>query len=304
MNKALVIYHANCNDGFGAALAFWKYAESKYDSVVYHPGVYGAPPPEVDKDTAVFILDFSYKPEVMVDLAKNAGHLTVLDHHKTAAEAWEKYLYYPISVPMEEMQPSNMGVHFDMTRSGAMMALDYFSGDDTYNVLFDFLQDRDLWTFGNRDTKYFTPYLHSLPQTFAVWHLVAIRLNDVKQYEDIMKHGETLNRFFNKQCEDIIGATKQILSLNGHEGLVCNCTPQFASDVGNILAQQSGTFGATYYLASDDTFKWSLRSIGDYDVSALAKYWGGGGHKNAAGFKTTQEQMSLGLIITRIPDDN
>jgi nanoRNase/pAp phosphatase (c-di-AMP/oligoRNAs hydrolase) len=29
----------------------------------------------------------------------------------------------------------------------------------------------------------------------------------------------------------------------------------------------------------------SLRSNGDYDVSAIAKVFGGGGHKNAAGFE-------------------
>jgi nanoRNase/pAp phosphatase (c-di-AMP/oligoRNAs hydrolase) len=29
----------------------------------------------------------------------------------------------------------------------------------------------------------------------------------------------------------------------------------------------------------------SLRSIGDYDVSAIAKTFGGGGHRNAAGLK-------------------
>jgi nanoRNase/pAp phosphatase (c-di-AMP/oligoRNAs hydrolase) len=28
----------------------------------------------------------------------------------------------------------------------------------------------------------------------------------------------------------------------------------------------------------------SLRSVGDFDVSAIAKIYGGGGHKNAAGF--------------------
>jgi nanoRNase/pAp phosphatase (c-di-AMP/oligoRNAs hydrolase) len=31
-------------------------------------------------------------------------------------------------------------------------------------------------------------------------------------------------------------------------------------------------------------FAYSLRSIGDFDVSELAKRYGGGGHKNSAGF--------------------
>lgn len=48
----------------------------------------------------------------------------------------------------------------------------------------------------------------------------------------------------------------------------------------------------------DDYDRWqfklegcSLRSNGDYDVSAIAKASGGGGHKNAAGFETSIEQL-------------
>ena len=36
----------------------------------------------------------------------------------------------------------------------------------------------------------------------------------------------------------------------------------------------------------DGQCKCSLRSNGDYDVSAIAKAFGGGGHRNAAGFTT------------------
>jgi nanoRNase/pAp phosphatase (c-di-AMP/oligoRNAs hydrolase) len=35
-----------------------------------------------------------------------------------------------------------------------------------------------------------------------------------------------------------------------------------------------------------NTINWSLRSNEDFDVSAIAKEFGGGGHKNAAGFET------------------
>jgi len=50
------------------------------------------------------------------------------------------------------------------------------------------------------------------------------------------------------------------------------------------LAKESGTFGATYYQDSNMQIHFSLRSIGDYDVSKIAKQFGGGGHRNAAGY--------------------
>jgi nanoRNase/pAp phosphatase (c-di-AMP/oligoRNAs hydrolase) len=51
------------------------------------------------------------------------------------------------------------------------------------------------------------------------------------------------------------------------------------------VAKASGTYGLIwYYDAATGRANVSLRSIGDYDVSAIAKAFGGGGHKNAAGF--------------------
>jgi oligoribonuclease NrnB/cAMP/cGMP phosphodiesterase (DHH superfamily) len=40
------------------------------------------------------------------------------------------------------------------------------------------------------------------------------------------------------------------------------------------------------YCDRQDVRSWSLRSIGDFDVSTVAKAFGGGGHRNAAGFST------------------
>jgi nanoRNase/pAp phosphatase (c-di-AMP/oligoRNAs hydrolase) len=59
--------------------------------------------------------------------------------------------------------------------------------------------------------------------------------------------------------------------------------------LGNKLALDSGTFGcAISYDGENNEFCYSLRSIGDYDVSIIAKYFGGGGHKNASGFKSNK----------------
>ena len=44
MKPDLCIYHANCDDGFGAAYAVWK---AYGDAVKFHPGIYQAEPPDV-----------------------------------------------------------------------------------------------------------------------------------------------------------------------------------------------------------------------------------------------------------------
>ena len=72
----------------------------------------------------------------------------------------------------------------------------------------------------------------------------------------------------------------------GANGLAANCPPHLQSDVGHELANQSGTFGLLWFIDKDNNCRCSLRSNGDYDVSAIAKAFGGGGHRNAAGFTT------------------
>ena len=72
----------------------------------------------------------------------------------------------------------------------------------------------------------------------------------------------------------------------GANGLAANCPPHLTSDVGHELANQSGTFGLCWTLGQSGTVaKCSLRSNGEYDVSAIARAFGGGGHRNAAGFE-------------------
>ena len=64
----LVIYHANCTDGFGAAYAAWKLLGDRAD---YHPAKYGEAPPDVSGKNVV-VLDFSYDNATTKKLMKDA----------------------------------------------------------------------------------------------------------------------------------------------------------------------------------------------------------------------------------------
>lgn len=61
------------------------------------------------------------------------------------------------------------------------------------------------------------------------------------------------------------------------------------SEAGNALAQAAADRGelpvGIVWFRDRDMFQVSLRSVGDFDVSTIAKQYGGGGHKNAAGFR-------------------
>lgn len=161
MKNPLIIYHANCADGAGAALAAWlKFGdEAEYLPALHHDDV---PVDKMRGGRDVYVLDFAYsKGDVrqntisMIENTTNsrlnesrpdspyAGKFVLLDHHKAALEQIGDL---PFCV-------------FDMKKSGAVMAWEYFhcsglasSYDNTSEEsqrripeLFRYILDRDLW---------------------------------------------------------------------------------------------------------------------------------------------------------------
>lgn len=70
-----------------------------------------------------------------------------------------------------------------------------------------------------------------------------------------------------------------------------NAPAHLSSELGHQLAIQSGTFGLVWHQAKDGRVRCSFRSNGDYDVSAIAKAFGGGGHRNAAGCEVSMATL-------------
>ena len=82
------------------------------------------------------------------------------------------------------------------------------------------------------------------------------------------------------------------VTIDSHVVLAVNET-QYSSEVAGELAKDTQyPFGACFFVRGDGLKIWSLRSdrnLGDFDVSAVAKLRGGGGHRNAAGFMESAE---------------
>jgi oligoribonuclease NrnB/cAMP/cGMP phosphodiesterase (DHH superfamily) len=74
------------------------------------------------------------------------------------------------------------------------------------------------------------------------------------------------------------------IEMAGHKILAVNATVLF-SDIAGELAK-GRPFGACYFDRFDGKRQWSLRSAPDgVDVSEVAKQFGGGGHRHAAGWE-------------------
>lgn len=269
IKPTLCIYHANCADGFGAALAVWlRFADSRPEFV---PAAYGETPPNCTGHD-VLLVDFSYKLPVLEQIIAQAKSVTILDHHKTAEADIQPLL-----------DAGRVHGEFDMARSGAAMAWDWCFPDEDRPRLIEYIQDRDLWQFNLEGTREISAALFSYDQDFEVWKNILAALEDEEGMEFMVRIGQILRRKHNKDLDDILKATKRRMLICGYSVPVANLPYIFASDAGNLMAEGE-LFSASYFDGPDGR-KFSLRSKDTgMDVSEIAKRFGGGGHARAAGF--------------------
>ncbi|QFT81179.1 DHHA1 domain protein [Roseovarius sp. THAF27] len=291
----VLMYHDNCDDGFAAA---WAVHKKWGDVIEFLPSNYGRPLPDFDpsgKD--VLIADFSIPPEQCEDVVNRGGRVLMLDHHKTARER--------LSGLHQVVRPTidNVGrcfdrmtgtwreevlVEFDMERSGARMAWDFaFPGNETPELILA-VEDRDLWRFNRPDTKLVSMYLRSLDRDFAQWDAAAALYSD--DPDRFLGEARAIKRFYDQRIKAIC-ETAGVQHFFGHDGVAVTytCPYDFVSDTCHTLLDMhpDAPFAAAV-IQNREGITYSLRSRDERsDVSEIAKAHGGGGHRNAAGFRLT-----------------
>jgi len=279
--KPLVIYHANCLDGFGAAFAAWlKFGDDADYVALDYPDRRDFCTNTDMSGRDIYVLDFSFGKLTTEALIEVANKFIWLDHHKTAFEEWLG-VYQPGIT--HDNYTKNLHIQLNDNKSGTILAWEYFHPETPVPLWAAYIDDRDRWQWKLVNTKHFCFALSQLEQSFKVWN------DTIWNVDCLINKGNIINEYYTSQLNRAIEATLEECEILGQRGLCANLPPMFASEAGNILATKSGTFGATWFKCSDGSVKWSLRSNGDYDVSELARQFGGGGHKNAAGFVFTPD---------------
>ncbi len=284
MKYDVCIYHANCYDGFTAA-----WIANRWGGVLdLQPFDYGQTlPVEYYEGKHVLIADFSFEAQTLRNLAQYAASVTVLDHHKSAAEQLAEFEWHE----NWDGSTGNIRVKFDMEQSGAMLTWKHLAKGG--NRLVEYVQDRDLWKFELTNSKDINAYIMSHDYDLRIWD----SLHDgfkagMSEWQRMSSVGLRLNGQLQLDIRRALVSLTQTLIVGGHRMLGANLPFHMASDAGNILSQQGRTMrddgyapaAAIYLDLPNGKRKYSLRSIGDFDVAAIAQQYGGGGHKNAASF--------------------
>lgn len=263
MSQNICIYHGNCADGFGAA---WVVRRALGD-IQFFPGKYQDPPPDVTGKDVVMV-DFSYKRPILLDMAKKANRILILDHHKTAEEDLVNL-------------PPNVEMKFNKSRSGAMLAWEHFFPGEVPPQLLLHIEDRDLWRFSRQNTREILAAIFSYPYDFWVWDMLMATEPIV-----LAKEGVAIERKHFKDMRELLDVVTRDMVIGGYRVPVANLPYTLSSDAGHELAK-GRPFAACYWDTTAGR-AFSLRSSdAGVDVSEVAKQYGGGGHRNAAGFRVS-----------------
>lgn len=301
MNNTIVLYHGGCRDGFAAAWVVNKYIQQRHNTSLglhdklanFIPAYYGQEPPDC-KGKDVIIVDFCYDVSTMERLLLESKSFIWLDHHKTADSVriqFEsgKYDDGPLCDKLDFI--------FRNDKSGAGLAWDYFFPNEPRPWLVDYVEDRDLWLHKLDRSEVVNAYIACLEFDFKVWDKVSTNIEPPFEYGSVamMK----TDQYVREVCKNVyfVDIRKRNITTTDSPPWpdfmfwkqipIVNICQVDCSEVLHELCHRfpSAEFSLYWFKRQDGLYQYGLRSIGDFDVSTVAKLFGGGGHKNAAGFQ-------------------
>jgi oligoribonuclease NrnB/cAMP/cGMP phosphodiesterase (DHH superfamily) len=271
----VVIYHGKCMDGFtGAWVAYKKFG----NTATYIGAEDRTVPPAGLLDKEIYIIDYSYPVDVLLDLESKNKKLVVLDHHVSAKDT--------VTAVKDHV--------YDVDHSGAYIAWKYFFQDTPIPKFVLYVEDGDLYRFKMPFAKSILSYVYMQELHFERFDLFEQEFENQDSFTMLNTYGQILLDAHMREISYFALRAEKVL-FEGYEIYACNATKKVASDLGHILAEKTNTCALIYYY-DDGKMKCSLRSVGEFDVSVLAAKYGGGGHKNASGFAIKVDNHPLSCV--------
>lgn len=233
----------------------------------------------IDNQTPVYVLDFSFKPEIMDEVRKRAFGVIWCDHHKTAAS-------YPYQDLPGVRDFSEKGL------SGAECTWEYCFPDAPIPEDVVLLGDYDAWRLEQQPSCfhfYEGLKLFDTSPTSDLWTDVLgfagadeeyRRGKQMKRCIEIREAGQAAIKYRDNYCANMRKAFGYETEIAGHKAYAINAY-QFGSAA---MGEKFKEYPVSIAYAHDGRkFTVSLYST-TVDVGEIAKSLGGGGHKGAAGF--------------------
>jgi oligoribonuclease NrnB/cAMP/cGMP phosphodiesterase (DHH superfamily) len=270
--RVAILFHDNCYDGAAAAAVAILWCQHHGHAPDPIPQRHGNPPPDVSIYDRVIVADFSYPRDVMARLEAQVRSIVVFDHHKTARD---ELAGLPYAV-------------FDMERSGAGITWDGLFPGETRPWWINYVEDRDLWRFKLPWSREVNAYIQTWAPTFETF----LMLDDKIDVEYARLLGRGAQAFIDRYVEEMNANLKRWRQVEEFNGIPVLNVPykETSSVVGK--AAEGVLFAVGWHQSADGKYLYSLRSDekgSNFDVAEFAKRFGGGGHRNAAGFRSDRQ---------------
>ncbi len=261
--KIVVLYHANCTDGFTAAWAAFRALGKKAE---YIPVQHQASVPDGLVGKTIYLLDFTYPRETMEQLIGDNERVIVLDHHASLqAET--------------EMAPDH---RFALDKSGAHLTWEYFHPPKEVPYLVSVVEDFDL----NRqdpDMRTVFDWIDLFDFNFQLYTKLARTLGSVVGRKRALKLGAIVQMYREKCVQRLVQNNAQEVQFGEYRVLAVN-NELFHHEVASALGV-GRPFGIVWRARKTGGFYVSLRSEEQgVNVAELAQRYDGGGHDHAAAF--------------------
>jgi len=294
--KPIVFYHKSDFDGICSAAIF----DDKFGDDVELYGlehgcefpwdkvsVIGFPEEELIL-RKVFMVDFSLNLKMMTRLSKMAD-LTWIDHHATAINS------------MKDLELKGLR---KTDRAACELTWMYLNEDKdmpkgvTYLGVYDSWRDHGSLLWEN----YVVPFQYGLKGILGInnpkspmWNLIL----NTNELEDICRAGKLILPYQRQQCEEIAKSRSYEVTFDGHSAVALNTPMKSSMSLESVYDANKHDLSIVYsYNGQLKTWTVSMYTTKEeIHCGDIAKKFGGGGHKGAAGMEmSTKKFLELGFV--------
>jgi len=286
-NEVKCFYH---NDADGKCAGFWVHLSAglndQYQDHTFIEMTYAKrfPIDSIRKDEQIYIVDYSISPDEMRRLLKITDNVTWIDHHKTSIEKYQNFEHEIRGVRYDGIAGCMLTYcyihHMTQRGDGDIKPFDISMTEDA-PMFTKLIADWDVWKFDyGSDTRRFITAMNAYDFNPLSNRWIELIQNSGLEYNYICD-GATMTDYRDGWAKDYMDLGFEV----EFEGAKC-----FAVNLGHCNSDYFKSLPEGKYdvfmpfVFNGEQYTVSLYST-EFDVSEIAKKYGGGGHKKASGFQ-------------------
>jgi len=218
----------------------------------------------IAENEQIYIVDFSFKPEIMEKMLEKTKQIVWIDHHKTSLE-------YKYSQELDGIRSNDL--------SGCELTMKYVAPMDDVPRAITLIGDMDRWIWAYGDaSKDFCEGLRVYDTSPAsdLWEDLLFKESLIPE---ITEKGKICRAYRDVLCSEYLKKYGFETELDGNKAIAVNLNEFGSLAFGNKVYDYNLCITFAF-----DGKKWNLGLYSEsMDVGELAEKFGGGGHRGSAG---------------------